>query len=109
MPGVSRALSYDLGVPPEHLDHTREFGYWFAYLRDRFNVRMDADDTIVLYLYDHGMLIDGADVKGQDRLILKTKSEKMLTFLSEHNAEIDALICESPGYIGSRARKRQPA
>jgi hypothetical protein len=38
-------------------------------------------------------------------MIIQAKSEQMLRFLSEHSTELDGLICERPGYIGSRVRK----
>lgn len=105
MPGLVRPMSYELEVPVEHLEHPYELGYWLDYLHKKFDVQLDADDTIILYLFNNDMLIKGADIQKQDRFILKTKSDQVLRFLSEHSQEIDALICELPGYIGSRAKK----
>jgi len=105
MPGVTKALSFDLGIPPEHLDHPHEFGYWLVYLQKKFDVKPDADDTIISYLYQNGMLIRGEDIEKQERVVLKSKSDRILKFLGQKSAEIDALICELPGYIGSRVRK----
>ncbi len=105
MPGIATPLSYELGIPLEHLEHPYEFGYWLIYLRDQFNITLDADDTIVTYLYENDMLIRGETIAKQDAFILKTKSEKILKFMSEHSADIDAIICERPGYIGSRVKK----
>jgi hypothetical protein len=105
MPGVTKALSFDLGIPPEHLEHPNEFGYWLIYLQEKFDVKLDADDAIISYLYKNGMLIKGQDIEKQERFILKSKSDRILRFLGERSAEIDALICELPGYIGSRVRK----
>jgi hypothetical protein len=51
------------------------------------------------------MLIKGSDIVQQNPIIVKSKSERIMRFLSEHSAEIDALICERPGYIGSRVKK----
>jgi len=105
MPGVTKALSFDLGVPTEHLEHPHEFGYWLVYLQKKFDVKPDADDAIISFLYQNGMLIAGEDIEKQERVILKSKSDRILRFLGQKSAEIDALICELPGYIGSRVRK----
>jgi hypothetical protein len=105
MPGIAKALSFDLGIPVEHLEHPEEFGYWLDYLQKKFDVCLDADDTIISYLYENGMLIKGGDIEKQDRFILKSKSDRILKFLGERGADIDALICERPGYIGSRVGK----
>ncbi len=105
MPGLAKPLSFELGIPIEHIEHPHEFGYWLQYLQEQFQVELDADDMVVAYLYEHGMLIKGADIAGQNALALKTKSDQILRFLSENSAEIDELICERPGYIGSRVKK----
>lgn len=104
MPGVAKPLSFELGIPIEHIEHPHEFGYWMKYLQEQFKVELDADDIIVAYLYEHGMLIKGGDIVGRNGLVLKTKSDEILRFLSENSVEIDALICERPGYIGSRIK-----
>ncbi len=105
IPGLTKPLSYELGIPVEQLEHPREFGYWLHYLQERFHPVLDADDTIILYLYENGMLIPGEEIEKRDSLVLKSRSERILKFLSANSAEIDALICEKPGYIGSRVRK----
>ncbi|MFZ0450135.1 MAG: SEC-C metal-binding domain-containing protein [Desulfatiglandaceae bacterium] len=105
VPGLAQPLSFELGVPLEHVEHPHEFGYWLMYLKEKFDVILDADDRIIIYLYDHGLLIKGADIERQNAMIIQTKSEQMLRFLSEHSIELDALICERPGYIGSRVKK----
>jgi hypothetical protein len=107
MPGLAKPLSFELGIPIEHIEHPYEFGYWLKYLQEQFQVELDADDTIVGYLYEQGMLIKGADITGQNGLALKTRSDEILRFLSGNSAEIDALICERTGYIGSRIKKEE--
>ena len=107
MPGIATPLSFDLGIPVEHLEHPHEFCHWLDYLQKKFNVQLDADDAIVCYLYENGMLIKEEDLEKQDRFILKSKSDRILKFLGERSAEIDALICELPGYIGSRVGKER--
>lgn len=105
MPGLAKPLSYDLGIPTEHLEHPHEFGYWLDWLQQTFQVRPDADDAIIGFLYEKNMLIKGADIQVQDRLLLKTKSDRIMKFLGENSAEIDDRIRELPGYIGSRLRE----
>jgi hypothetical protein len=105
MPGIATPLSFELGVPVEHLEHPHEFCYWLKFLQDKFDIQLDADDTIIFYLYKNEMLIRGDVIAKADSFVLKTKSERILKFLSENSAELDALICELPGYIGSRVKK----
>lgn len=104
MPGLAKPLSFDLGIPLEHVEHPHEFGYWLNLLKEELDVELDADDTIISYLYEHEMLLRASDIHRQDPMILRSKSEGMMRFLSQHSAEIDALICERPGYIGSRVK-----
>jgi len=105
MSGIAAPLSLELGIPIEHLEHPHEFCYWLSCLQEKFDVQLDADDTIISYLYENDMLIKGQVIAKQDPFVLKTKSERILKFLSERSVEIDALICELPGYIGSRLKK----
>ncbi len=105
MPGIATPLSFEIGIPVEQLEHPHEFGYWLTFLQQKFDVPLDADDTIISFLYKNDMLIKGEDIAKQNTFVLKTKSEYILKFLSDKSAEIDALICERPGYIGSRVKK----
>ncbi len=105
MPGLAKPLSFDIGIPVDHIEHPHEFGYWLDYLQNKFDVQLDADDAIISYLYKNEMLIKGTDIEKQDKVILKSKSDRIMRFLSEKSAEIDAFICELPGYIGSRVGK----
>ncbi|MDQ1334889.1 MAG: hypothetical protein QG552_1839 [Thermodesulfobacteriota bacterium] len=105
MPGLAKPLSFDMGIPVEHMEHPHEFGYWLDFLQQKFNVELDADDAVISYLHTNEMLIKGSDIEKQDPVIVKSKSDRIMRFLSEHSAEIDALICERPGYIGSRVKK----
>ncbi|MEE4351277.1 MAG: SEC-C domain-containing protein [Desulfatiglans sp.] len=105
MPGTLEPLSYEIGIPVEHLEHPEEFGNWLNYLKTKFDVQLDADDAIINYLYENGMLIRGEDVHSHNTVVLKTKSDSMLKFLSENYEEIDAMIRNLSGYIGSRESK----
>jgi len=100
--GSVRALSYEIGIPVEHLEHPHEFGYWLRFLRDKLGIELDADDTVIDFLYENKLLIKGRDVEKQDHSVLLAQSQRMLKFLSDNSAKIDALICERPGYIGTR-------
>lgn len=105
MPGTLKPLSFESEIPVDHLEHPEEFGYWLDYLKKKFDVQPDADDVIISYLYENGMLIKGEEIQEKNILVLKTKSDRMLRFLSEKSRDIDALICDLPGYIGSREIK----
>ncbi|MBN2124369.1 MAG: SEC-C domain-containing protein [Deltaproteobacteria bacterium] len=102
IPGIQEPLSFELGIPGEHLDHPEEFGYWMDVLRGRFVVQLDADDTVIRHLYEKGLLIKGKDIQERNGFVLKSKSDRILKYLSENSKEVDALIRDLPGYIGSR-------
>jgi hypothetical protein len=105
IPGTQEPLSLDLGVPVEHLEHPEEFGRWLGYLAKRFNVELDADDRIIAYLYENGMLIRGEAIRSGNELVIKSTSERIFRFLSENSREIDRLIRGLEGYIGDREGK----
>ena len=105
MPGTLEPLGFEMGIPVDHLEHTEEFGYWLDYLENRFDVQLDADDTILSYLYENGMLIKGEEIEEKNGLVLKSKSDRIFKFLGDNGQEIDALIRHLPGYIGSREVK----
>lgn len=107
MPGTLEPLSFELDVPVEHLEHPEEFGYWLRYLGEKFEVQLDADDTIISYLYENRMLLKGKDVQERNSVILKSKSNRILKFLSEKSQEIQGIISDRPGYIGPAEVKGQ--
>ncbi|MBW1739283.1 MAG: hypothetical protein JRJ69_17595, partial [Deltaproteobacteria bacterium] len=88
MPGTLQALSFELDVPVDHLEHLEEFGYWLDYLVGKFDVQLDADDAIISYLYKNEMLLNGKEIQEKNRLILKSKSDRIFKFLSENSQEI---------------------
>jgi hypothetical protein len=102
LPGTLTPHSYEFDLPVEHLEHTEEFGAWLGRLKDKFDVELDADDTIIHYLYENGRLIKGELIHSKNGPMLRSLSEGILRFLSENSAEIDALIKGRPGYIGER-------
>jgi hypothetical protein len=106
MPGTLEPLAFELDIPVEHLEHTEQFGYWLSYLAEKFHVTPDADDTIIMYLYDKGLLLNGAEIQGKNGFILKSKSDRILRFLKKHREEVDSLIRTRPGYIGPAAGKK---
>ena len=99
MPGTLEPLSLEMGIPVDHLEHPEEFGRWLDYLTDRFEVQLDADDAIIAYLYHKGKLIKGKEIQEKNSLILKSKSDGILRFLSANSDEVHALIRDLPGYI----------
>jgi hypothetical protein len=100
--GTLDPLAYEIGIPTDHLEHPEEFGYWLDTLAKKFEVTLDADDTIIRYLYDHHVLIPARDIQENNGVILRSKSDRMLKFLSEHSEEIDGMIRSLQGYIGKR-------
>ena len=105
MPGTLQPLSFESEIPVDHLEHPEEFGYWLKYLKEKFDVQQDADDAIISYLYENRMLINGKEIKENNIVFLKSKSDRMLKFLSEMSQEVDNLIRDLPGYIGTREVK----
>ncbi len=105
MPGGLKPLSLELDMPVEHLEHPEEFGLWLDYLVKRFDVHLDADDMIISYLYQNGMLIKGEEIRERKGLTLRLGSERIFKFLAENSQEIDALIRDLSGYAGSREEK----
>ena len=101
MPGTLDPLSLETGIPLDHLEHPEEFGRWLDYLVKRFDVQLDADDAIISYLYHKGKLIKGKEIQEKNSLILKSKSDGILRFLSANSEEVHALIRDLPGYLGS--------
>ena len=106
MPGTLEPLAFELDIPVEHLEHTEEFGHWLCYLAEKFRVTLDADDTIIAYLHNKGLLLKGREIQGKNGFIIKSKSDRILRFLKEHQEEVDALIRTRPGYIGPPAGKK---
>jgi SEC-C motif-containing protein len=102
-PGTYNQMSLETGIPVEHLDHTQEFGYWLDFLKDRFQVKLDAEDAIVSYLYRNKMLLKTEEIKTYDPNTLIFNSKNMLDFLMAHKAEINDLIHDRTGYIGKQS------
>lgn len=100
--GTLDPLAYEIGIPTDHLEHPEEFGYWLDRLAKQFDVRLDADDTIIRYLYENHALIPSQDIHENNGVVLRSKSDRMLKFLSEHSEEIDGMIKSRQGYIGKR-------
>jgi hypothetical protein len=100
--GTLDPLAYEIGIPTDHLEHPEEFGYWLDRLAKQFDVRLDADDTIIRYLYENHALIPSQDIHENNGVVLRSKSDRMLRFLSEHSKEIDGMIKGLAGYIGKR-------
>jgi hypothetical protein len=100
LPGMTFQLCLEARISQDHLDHPREFGDWLDYLKNRFHVKLDAEDTIVSYLHSHNMLIEGSLVKSGDVQKIAAHSANMTTFLTGHRDEINELIKNRVGYMG---------
>ena len=103
MPGTMEPLAMELNLPVDHLEHPEEFGHWLDYLATRFDVQLDADDTVISYIYKNKKLIKGDEIQNKISLTVKSKSEEIFRFLSQHSKDIDSLIRSRPGYIGERS------
>ncbi len=101
-PGTFRQLSLESGIPADHLDHSQEFGRWLEYLRDRFQVQLDAEDAIVVYLYQNKVLLKIEDIQARDIPQLAFLSKQILDFMIKNRREVDALIRDREGYIGKQ-------
>lgn len=101
-PGTYKQMSLETGIPVEYLDHTQEFGYWLDFLKDHFQVKLDAEDAIVSFLFQNKMLLKTEEIKAQNPNTLIFNSKKMLDFLMAHKAEINDLIQDRAGYIGKQ-------
>ena len=104
VPGTLAPLSMELGVPVDHLEHPHEYGYWLDYLVRTFDIQLDADDAIIAHLYGKGLLLKGKEIQANNGLIIRSKSDGMLKYMSAHSEEIDSLIKDLPGYIGNKTR-----
>jgi hypothetical protein len=102
VPGTLDPIAFELGVPTEHLEHPEEFGHWLYYLQKKFEVSLDADDTIIAYLHENRLLIKGNEIQSSNGLVLRAKSDRILRFLHEHSEEVDQRIRNLRGYIGKR-------
>lgn len=101
LPGMTFQLCLEARITPDHLDHPREFGDWLDYLKNRFHVELDAEDTIISYLHSHNMLIEGSLIKSGDVQKITAHSANMIKFLTNHKDEIDALIKNRMGYVAN--------
>jgi len=108
LPGSTSHLGMETGIPVDHLDHLREFAIWLDYLKDRFQVELDAEDQIVSYLYEHDMLLDASLFIRKDMGQLVSRSREMIRFLMAHKTEIDELIKHRAGYLGKAASTSPP-
>jgi hypothetical protein len=101
-PGAFQQLSLESGIPIEHLDHTQEFGYWLDFLKNRFQVELDAEDAIVSFLYQNELLLKTEEINTRDLTALIFRSKQILDFLMSHRVEINTMIKERAGYIGKK-------
>ena len=101
-PALARPLSMELELPSELIEHPQEFGYWFQFLVNEFGVEPDAEDAIVVYLYEKGYLLPGAVIKGENFEVLQATVKRTLEFIKDHRDEIDEHIRTRPGYRENR-------
>ncbi len=102
-PGLAGPLSLELELPSELIEHPREFGRWLEFLRNEFGVEMDAEDTIVSFLYEKGYLIPGEIIASNKMDLLEGMAKRTIAFLKDSRSEIDALIRNRVGYMENQA------
>ena len=98
-PSLAKPLSLELDLPLELLEHPTQFGDFLEFFRNEFAVTLDADDTIVNYLHQKGLLIHGEVIKSGDRARLEAQVNRTVEFLRENRIEIDEMIKDRAGYI----------
>ena len=100
LPGAYSQTSAETGIPEEQLDHPEEFGEWLDYLKDRFKVELDAEDSIISFLNGNGILLNGEEVQSKNTQTLISRSAQIFSFLKDHQEEVNLLIKNRDGYIG---------
>lgn len=101
LPGSALEISVATQIPMDQLDHLKEYGDWLDRLKDRFAVELNAEDAIIAYLNKHDMLIKASLLKNKDINGLIARSQEMTEFLAKYKNEINALIKDRIGYLGS--------
>ena len=101
-PGMAGPLSMELELPSELLEHPREFGGWLEFLRNEFAVNLDAEDTIVAFLYEKGYLIPGDVIASGDRERLEAMARRCIDYMRVSRNEIDERIRGREGYLEDR-------
>jgi len=101
LPGSTFQVSLRTGIPMEHLDHLKEFADWLDYLKEQFDIELNAEDKIISYLNEHNMLIETSLLRNKDINSLVSQSKKILDFLMTHKEDINGLIRDRVGYLES--------
>ena len=99
-PDVTGRIKLETGVPVEQLEHTAEYARWLLFLALEFDVELDAEDSIIGYLAENGLLLSDAAIADDNRSAILVGAERLMRFLKERAGEIDELIRSKPGYIG---------
>ncbi len=100
IPGSGTEISMQTGIPIEHLDHPKEFADWLDYLKQKFEVELDAEDAIVSFLNENERLLTADQIRTLDRAGLLVHSERIMRFMRDAGSQIDELIRHRKGYIG---------
>jgi hypothetical protein len=106
-PGLAKPLSLELEAPAELLEHPKEFGDWLQFLANEFGVTLDAEDTIVQYLHENGLLIPGDMVRADDKTILEGMIRRTLEHIRTHRQEIDQRIRNRDGYMADQSPRTE--
>ena len=100
-PALAGPLSMELDIPLELLEHPKEFGDWLQFLKNEFNVELDAEDTIVSFLHETGHLLPGEAIGEDDNTMIEVHARRTLDFIRRSRREIDQRIKDREGYLGT--------
>jgi hypothetical protein len=106
-PDLTGRLSLETGIPVEQLEHTAQYAHWLEFFGEKFAVEPDAEDAIVLYLHQQGLLLDDAMITNDQRTEMLVTAERLMRHMRTHAAEIDELIKSRPGYIGPASERAE--
>lgn len=108
-PSLAKPLAMELEVPLELLEHPKEFGDWLLFLKNEFAVELDAEDTVVAFLHEHGRLIPGEVLDSGQNDPLTTLIKNTITFLRDNRQALDARIRGRAGYLPRAAPVASPS
>jgi len=100
LPGSAFQLGLQTNTPMDHLDHPKEYGDWLLRLKEMFDVELDAEDAIIAFLHENGMLMDSSLIKEKKIKEMVDHSKSMIAFLMNHKEDINELIKGRIGYMG---------
>ncbi len=99
--GRAAEVAAETGVPAEFLEHPQEYGDILLELAERWGVTLDAEDEIVAYLARRKLLLPAEVIARAERSELVREVQKVMAFMRDNQAEINARIRNREGYLGA--------